>query len=66
MVRSDQAVQVVAMAVRKTRGEFQSGQMGQTVNLVAQPSQVRILLPPSIVDAFGEEFCGEGSSAVKR
>ncbi len=28
------------------RGEFQSGQMGQTVNLVAQPSQVRILLPP--------------------
>jgi hypothetical protein len=25
---------------------FPSGQRGQTVNLVAQPSQVRILLPP--------------------
>jgi hypothetical protein len=27
-------------------GEYPSGQRGQTVNLVAQPSQVRILLPP--------------------
>ncbi len=27
-------------------GEFPSGQRGQTVNLMAQPSQVRILLPP--------------------
>ena len=27
-------------------GGYQSGQMGQTVNLLAQPSEVRILLPP--------------------
>ena len=27
-------------------GEFQSGQMGQTVNLLAMPSVVRIHLPP--------------------
>ena len=27
-------------------GGFQSGQMGQTVNLLAKPSQVRILLSP--------------------
>ena len=32
-------------------GEFPSGQRGQTVNLVAQPSQVRILLPPFGVDS---------------
>lgn len=30
----------------RSRGEFPSGQRGQTVNLMAQPSQVRILLPP--------------------
>src|SRR5690606_16280349 len=29
-------------------GEYQSGQLGQTVNLVAMPSQVRILLPPTL------------------
>jgi hypothetical protein len=27
-------------------GGYQSGQMGQTVNLLAKPSEVRILLPP--------------------
>ena len=27
-------------------GGFQSGQMEQTVNLLAKPSEVRILLPP--------------------
>ncbi len=27
-------------------GRYQSGQMGQTVNLLAQPSEVRILLSP--------------------
>ena len=27
-------------------GEFQSGQMGQTVNLLAKPSEVRILPLP--------------------
>ncbi len=27
-------------------GRFQSGQMGQTVNLLAKPSEVRILLSP--------------------
>jgi hypothetical protein len=31
---------------RQLAGVFQSGQMGQTVNLVAKPSQVRILPPP--------------------
>ena len=28
------------------QGSFQSGQMGQTVNLLAQPSKVRILHSP--------------------
>jgi hypothetical protein len=32
--------------VARVEGVFQSGQMGQTVNLVAKPSQVRILPPP--------------------
>ena len=32
-------------------GEFQSGQMGQTVNLLAMPSVVRIHLPPPIKEA---------------
>ena len=35
------------------RGEYPSGQRGQTVNLVAQPSQVRILLPP-IIEGSGD------------
>ena len=30
-------------------GGYQSGQMGQTVNLLAQPSEVRILLSPQKV-----------------
>jgi hypothetical protein len=41
-------------------GGYQSGQMGQTVNLLAQPSEVRILLPPQ----SGDEqviFCGSSS-----
>ena len=29
-------------------GEFQSGQMGQTVNLLAKPSEVRILPLPLV------------------
>ena len=29
-----------------TSGRYQSGQMGQTVNLLAKPSEVRILLSP--------------------
>ncbi|MDK2910197.1 MAG: hypothetical protein PWR20_1764 [Bacteroidales bacterium] len=32
-------------------GRFQSGQMGQTVNLLAQPSEVRILLSPLLIQA---------------
>ena len=36
----------VSAWVAGCRGVFQSGQMGQTVNLVATPSQVRILPPP--------------------
>ena len=35
---------------RQSAGVFQSGQMGQTVNLVAKPSQVRILPPPLCFD----------------
>ena len=31
---------------RVNMGEFQSGQMGQTVNLLAMPSVLRIHLPP--------------------
>ena len=31
---------------RNNMGEFQSGQMGQTVNLLAKPSEVRILPLP--------------------
>ena len=36
-------------------GRFQSGQMGQTVNLLATPSEVRILLspPPRGSSSFG-------------
>ena len=33
-------------AQRNMMGEFQSGQMGQTVNLLAKPSEVRILPLP--------------------
>lgn len=33
-------------AHRNMMGEFQSGQMGQTVNLLAKPSEVRILPLP--------------------
>ena len=36
-------------------GRYQSGQMGQTVNLLAQPSEVRILLSPRSEFGFG---CG--------
>ena len=35
-------------------GGYQSGQMGQTVNLLAKPSEVRILLPP-------QQECGSSS-----
>ena len=38
-----------------TMGEFQSGQMGQTVNLLAKPSEVRILPLPLVF------FCGSSS-----
>ena len=37
-------------------GEFQSGQMGQTVNLLAKPSEVRILPLPLVF------LCGSSSS----
>ena len=39
-------------------GRFPSGQRGQTVNLLAQPSKVRILLSPPAM--------GPGSSVVER
>ena len=36
---------------------FPSGQRGQTVNLLAQPSEVRILLPPPfVVDSRSDVF----------
>ena len=35
-------------AQRNMMGEFQSGQMGQTVNLLAKPSEVRILPLPLV------------------
>jgi hypothetical protein len=34
--------------MKQTKGGFPSGQRGQTVNLMAQPSQVRILHPPLV------------------
>ncbi len=34
------------IAILNYLGGYQSGQMGQTVNLLAKPSEVRILLPP--------------------
>ena len=34
--------------LRNRMGEFQSGQMGQTVNLLAKPSEVRILPLPLV------------------
>ena len=40
-------------------GRFPSGQRGQTVNLLAQPSKVRILLSPP-------PATGPGSSVVER
>ncbi len=35
-----------ALSVYDTPGRYQSGQMGQTVNLLAKPSEVRILPSP--------------------
>ena len=43
-----------------TMGEFQSGQMGQTVNLLAKPSEVRILPLPLVF------FFTRGSSSSGR
>ena len=41
-------------------GEYSSGQRGQTVNLLATPSEVRILFPPHKWDFIS------GSSSVGR
>ena len=47
---------------------FPSGQRGQTVNLLAQPSKVRILLPPPSFDESDgtDEFrtCGHRIMAI--
>ena len=40
-------------AVAAYTGGFPSGQRGQTVNLMATPSQVRILSPPPVLPPFG-------------
>ena len=37
-------------------GGFQSGQMGQTVNLLAKPSEVRILPPPPFLFSIQKKF----------
>lgn len=38
-------------------GRYQSGQLGRTVNAMASPSKVRILLGPKILNlAFGGVF----------
>ena len=38
-------------------GRFPSGQRGQTVNLLAQPSKVQILLSPSVLPSLlGKAF----------
>src|SRR5262245_4844095 len=47
---------------RETSGGFQSGQMGQTVNLVAQPSQVQILLRPPVLRSQVPAGRSRGSS----
>ncbi len=45
VVGSSPSIGSTAQEEKKT-GEFQSGQMGQTVNLLAKPSEVRILPLP--------------------
>ena len=40
-------------------GRFPSGQRGQTVNLLAKPSEVQILPSPFLLDPCNEgEYCG--------
>ena len=45
-IPEDGSAIAVIMAIVVLSGSFQSGQMGQTVNLLAQPSKVRILHSP--------------------
>ena len=42
------------------KGGYRSGQTGQTVNLMALPSQVRILHPPLLGDLSEETWLVEG------
>lgn len=44
-------------------GGYPSGQRGQTVNLLAQPSQVRILLRPPALFQFGSESARRSSGS---
>ena len=46
----------------KTTGEFQSGQMGQTVNLLAKPSEVRILPLPLFFTYCGSSSFGRATA----
>ena len=39
-------------AIAGIQGSFQSGQMGQTVNLLAQPSKVQILHSPKMLKSL--------------
>ncbi len=43
-------------------GEFQSGQMGQTVNLLAKPSEVRILPLPLVFLSCGSSSFGRATA----
>ena len=43
-------------------GEFQSGQMGQTVNLLAKPSEVRILPLPLVFFTRGSSSSGRATA----
>jgi hypothetical protein len=45
---------------------FPSGQRGQTVNLLAQPSEVRILLPPPFFDSQSMIRCRICAGVVQR
>src|SRR5438309_7996890 len=54
----------VATTKSKTGG-YPSGQRGQTVNLVAQPSQVRILLHPCWLFQQGRSIARGCSSVVE-
>ena len=56
----------LSRAVREAwfAGRFPSGQRGQTVNLMALPSQVRILFSPPLVDGETRTFDGAATPSM--